>query len=235
VNVGRPVRRTAWFLLAALALASCVPRAPEPVAPPADAPEEFPAAEYARAAEAGEAVYRVDGKRSLVIARVHRDGALARLGHDHVVSSRNLGGFVLLAADGAADRADLYLPLASLEVDDPALRAAEGLGEPLDEDDVAGTRSNMFRVLDADAHPFAVVHATRDGQAMKATLELNGEARELDARIDVETRGDMLRASGAFTIDHADFGLVPFSLLGGALAVREDIDIRFDIVAERAQ
>lgn len=230
------VRRFAPIIACtALALASCAPRVPEPVAPPPDAPEGFPAGDYARAAEAGEPVYRVDRERSLIVARVYRDGALARLGHDHVVSSRDLGGFVMLAADGAADRADVYLPLASLEVDDPALRATEGLGEPLDEDDVAGTRRNMLRVLDADAHPFVMVHVTREGHVIKAALELNGESRALDARIEAETGDDILRASGAFTIEHADFGLVPFSLLGGALAVREDIDIRFDIVAVRAK
>jgi hypothetical protein len=39
--------------------------------------------------------------------------------------------------------------------------------------------------------------------------------------------------AGRFSFAQTDFGITPYSLLGGAIAVRDDVDLRFRIIARR--
>src|SRR5262252_682486 len=108
----RPLAAVAAVLLAA----GCaeILRIEAPVAPPPEFPEGF----YQQAQQGGKPVYRVDPRESLVVIEVRRGGSLARLGHDHVVASHDATGYV---APGEG-RADLYVALARLVVDEPELR-----------------------------------------------------------------------------------------------------------------
>lgn len=65
-----------------------------PPTSPQARPADFPAAFYEQAAASGQQVLKVDTSRSLVSITVRRAGALASLGHDHVIASRQLQGYV---------------------------------------------------------------------------------------------------------------------------------------------
>src|SRR6266851_10521583 len=134
-----PPRRVAVAAaLVALMLAGCGPpvrkRAPAPAGPPADFPESY----YREAAAQGKPVFRVDPAESLIVIEVRRSGSLARLGHDHVVASHEVVGYV--APDEG--RADLYVALARLAVDEAALRAEAGFDTQPAGSDIEGTRAN---------------------------------------------------------------------------------------------
>ena len=59
-------------------------------------------------------------------------------------------------------RADLYVPLDTLVVDEPALRAEAGFDTQPSAADIAGTRRNMLeKVLEADRYPFALIAVKR--------------------------------------------------------------------------
>src|SRR2546421_7141123 len=143
---------TATLLPAVLAGCALLLRGPAPVpaAPPADFPEGY----YREALAHGKRVFRVDSHESLVVIEVRRSGSLARLGHDHVVASREVVGYV--APDEG--RADLYVALARMQVDEAALRPEAGFDTQPTESDIEGTRANMLaRVLEADKFPFALI------------------------------------------------------------------------------
>src|SRR6476619_7907239 len=135
-----------------LVVAGCATR--EASAPAsATEPPGYPARDYERAIAAGKAVYRVDPVRSSVIIEVRRAGSLARLGHDHVVAGYDIHGYVL----PDSNRADLYIALDALVVDEAKLRAQAGFDTEPTADAIAGTRRNMrSRVLEAERFPFAV-------------------------------------------------------------------------------
>jgi hypothetical protein len=42
-----------------------------------------------------------------------------------------------------------------------------------------------------------------------------------------------MRVSGRLAFEQTDFGITPYSLLGGAIAVRNEVDLRFRIIARR--
>ena len=47
--------------------------------------------------------------------------------------------------------------------------------------------------------------------------------------LDVRLHGANLRTAGRLPLRHADLGLQPFSVLGGLLAVREELVLDFDL------
>ena len=225
--------RRAWRILLGTALlaSGCAQVPPrEPPGAPAGAPD-LDTAYYRETAERGASVYRVEPGDSLVAVRVHRGGRLAKLGHDHVVSSREPHGFV----DADKGRADFYVAVAGLAVDDPAERAAAGFESTPSESDIAGTRSNMLeKVLEAERFPFVVlrVRAVEQGSA-QAELSLHGVTRALRFPAKIAVGANRIVVSGSFPINQTDFGIEPFSVLGGALTVQDRVDLSFEIRAAR--
>jgi hypothetical protein len=220
-------------VFAAALAASCaqLQRVEAPVAPPA----EFPEAYYQAAAKAGKPVYRVDPAQSLVVIEVRRGGSLARLGHDHVVASHDVTGYV---APGEG-RADLFVVLARLAVDEPELRKEAGFDTQPTESDIEGTRSNMLNhVLDAEQFPFALIAVTgADAKEKRATLAvaitLHGKTRSFQVPAEVDADGSTVGVSGKLAFNQTDFGITPYALLGGAIAVKDGLALRFSIRAKR--
>jgi hypothetical protein len=221
----------------ALMLAGCAPlvREPAPAAAPVAPPADFPESYYREAAARGRPVFRVDPTESLVVIEVRRGGSLARLGHDHVVASHEIVGYV--APDEG--RADLYVALARLAVDEAALRVEAGFDTQPAESDIDGTRANMLgKVLEADKFPFALIRvngvdASQREVTMSVAITLHGNTRTLQAPVRIEADADQINVTGRLTFDQTDFGITPYSLLGGAVAVQNRVDLRFRIRARR--
>jgi YceI-like protein len=227
------LRALAGFAVA-LVIAGCVAPVREP-ARPAALPSDFPEAHYRELLAQGKPVFRVDPKESLVVIEVRRAGKFANLGHDHVVASHELGGFV--APDEG--RADLYVELERLAVDEPELRKEAGFDTQPSESDIEGTRANMLdKVLEADKFPFALVHvsgadAKAEGATLNLAITLHGTTRTLRAPVKLEADAGRIGVSGRVSFDQTEFGIAPYSVLGGAIAVRDRVDLRFSIRARR--
>ena len=225
------MRRTVLVLLCA-ALSGCVARSPAPILPVDDqAPADFPHTFYRDAAAGGQTVLSVDPRQSFVAVEVRRGGPLARLGHDHVVASRDMRGYVL----PSAARADLYVPLARLTVDEADLRAEAGMESKPSQEAIDGTRRNMLdKVLEADRFPYALVRIARKSEdALAVSITLHGQTRDYVAPARIEHEREKLIVSGRMAIAQTDFGITPFSVLGGALQVQDRLVLRYRIVAEK--
>jgi polyisoprenoid-binding protein YceI len=220
--------------IAASSLAGCALFAPEPApAPtaPVVPPKDFPEAYYRQAATQGKPVFRVDPAASLVVIEVRRSGSLSRLGHDHVVASHHVGGY-LAPEEG---RADLYVPLTHLAVDEDKLRAEAGFDTQPSESDIAGTRANMLeKVLEAEKFPFALIRVSGAGKGsgdIGVALTLHGKTRTLKVPAQITADGKQISVSGKLSLNQTDFGITPYTLFGGALAVRDAVNVRFSIRA----
>jgi len=207
----------------ALALAACSVPAPPP-APVAPLPVVVPARPLPAAGRLA-----IDPQASLIAITVRRGGPLARLGHDHVVAARTVTGDI----DPAGNRATLRFRLDAMTVDEPALRREAGLDTQPSAEAIEGTRRNMLtRVLDAERYPWVDVALERQGaDTVGAAITLHGVTRRYDVPVTIDATADGLRASGTLTLRQTDFGLVPFSVLGGAMAVQDVLELRFAIVA----
>jgi hypothetical protein len=223
------------FAVLVALLGGCAEREIGPPPVEARGPAAFPEAHYRRLLAQGQPVFRVDTARSSVVVEVRRAGTLARFGHDHVVASRDLAGYVA-PNEG---RADLRLPLDALVVDDPALRAEAGLDTTPSAEDIAGTRRNMLeKVLEADRFPDALIAVSDLGpgtgtRRLRVTVTLHGATVPTDVAAQVDMSSDEITVSGTLALDQSSFGIAPFSILGGAIAVQDRVTMHFKIRARR--
>ena len=223
------------FITALLPACATKVAAPPPVT--SAKPAEFPEAYYQGIAARGSPVFRIDPARSLVVIIARRGGSLTKFGHDHVISSHDVAGFI---APGEG-RADLYVPLDALVVDEPELRSEIGLDTQPSAADIEGTRRNMLeKVLETDRYPYATI-AVRDHpaggstQPLRVAISLHGTMRSIEAPVQFRSAGEEVAATGSFAIDQSQFGIVPFSILGGAIAVQDRVNITFQVVATRVR
>jgi hypothetical protein len=183
-------------------------------------------------------VYRIDPQASPATVYAYRGGSLAHLGHDHVISSHEVQGYVL-AADRLRDaRADLFVPLARLEIDEPSLRQAAGFAGQLRPDEIAQTREHMLKdVLQAGRYPFLELHGVWATNAVRkildATIHLHGKTRAYRVPVTYSQDPQRLTVSGQLQIRQTIFDMTPYSVLGGALNVQDVLKVRFTIKANR--
>jgi polyisoprenoid-binding protein YceI len=224
----------------AFLLLGCAPQVEK--APLAPRQEAAPSAPVVPPVLPAEGVYQVDAQATDLRIYVYRAGRLARLGHNHVISSKDVQGTVTLRRDLQETTVRLEIPVATLVVDDPGLREAAGPGfrsEP-SESDIAATRRNMLseRVLDAGPYPSIRVQAGVAGGALPdLEMDANITIRDVTLRVRVpvklESSANSVTANGELEIRQTDFGVTPFSVLGGALSVRDEVGIRYRVVARR--
>ncbi|MGK5056252.1 YceI family protein [Janthinobacterium sp. LB2P49] len=226
--------RRALLACACALLAACTPFAPPPAASLPAAPVAAPAVQAPLWQQPGVHVLHIAPQESLLTITVRRGGALARLGHDHVIASRNLQGVVA----PALGRAQFQFRLDEMSVDEESLRQAAGLTTTPSADAIAGTRHNMLvRVLEAERYPWVRIDARRTGnkEVLDADITLHGVTRtlQLPVRIEQAADGRSLQASGSLLLKQSDFGIVPFAVLGGAMAVQDQMELAFRITARQ--
>jgi polyisoprenoid-binding protein YceI len=196
-------------------------------------------AEYAAMAQAKGKVFTLDPDKSVVRIYVFRGGVAARAGHNHVVSAPQFVGFYYLPASGASDgRFDLEFRLDQLKIDDPASETALGgaFMSRLSTEDIAGARRHMLGPdnLQADKYPLVRVHSIRIvGEAPKFAADIqvtmHGQVRELWVPLTVTGLPDHLTVAGSFVLRQSDFGVKPYSVLHGLLAVQDELVIEFNL------
>ncbi len=185
-------------------------------------------------------MYRVDPAASMLHILVYRGGPMARLGHNHVVSSQNLQGRVWQGAALQDSGFNITVPVNDLVVDDNAARATEGEDFPLNvsEDARQGTKANMLRdtLLDGARYPEIRITSVRvqgDAKApvVMAALRIKDQTRQVTVPVTLQTTDKGLQVTGAFEIQQTDFGITPLSIAMGALLVVDTVKIKFSLVA----
>ncbi len=185
--------------------------------------------------------YHIDPLNSSLHLLVYRGGPMARLGHNHVISSASVRGRVWITEKLDDSGFEISVPVNEFLVDDEAARATHGedFAQPISEDARAGTKANMLResLLDGARYPIIDIRSVRlEGSAsspsVHAAIRIKNQTREITLPVSVESIGGGLRIQGAFSIQQSDFGITPLSVAGGALQVVDTVRILFVLVAK---
>jgi hypothetical protein len=217
--------------LALLSLAACAAPRPRPVTrqlPAQAALQSLPAA--------GE--YPIDSSGSELRLLVYRGGSLANLGHNHVMVSRTISGFVHIGTAVPASSFSLRVRADSFVVDDAQARQEEGgdFSGVIPHDAKASTRRNMLSaaVLNAAEYPdITLKSASLSGSLnqMYADVEISVAGHSSRLSVPLTLQGDAHRfiAAGSMEMRQTAMGLTPYSLLHGALQVQDAIQLQFKI------
>lgn len=208
--------------------------------PPAEVPPAPPPAAEISAIPPGAKTYSVVPEESLLQILVYRGGAMARLGHNHVIASHRLNGAVYVLDDPTQMRFDVSFPVNELTVDEPAMREMAGPDFPPNVPQTArdGTRTNLLSeaLLDGANYPDIRLRATEvvaagDGYDVGVEITLKSQVHTVRVPVTLERKAGALKASGEFPLKQSDLGLKPFSVAMGTLIVLDEMRVRFEVSA----
>lgn len=215
----------------ALTASACAAQHPRPVAPPLRDQanlQSLPAP--------GE--YRIDSSGSELRLLVYRAGPLRNLGHNHVMVNRAVSGRVQIGAGLSASSFAMHIRADDFAVDDAQSRQEEGgdFSGEVPEDAKAGTRRNMLgsAVLNAAKFPEITLQSTALSgslDALNANLEISAAGHTSRMSVPLILQGDAhhIIAAGSIEVRQSALGLVPYSLMHGALQVQDAMQLKFKI------
>jgi len=220
--------------LLAFSLSACATLHPHRVAPPAATPllsrlESLPPA----------GSYQVDSQNSELRVLVYRGGALANLGHNHVMVNHGVTGAVQVGATLDTSSLTLQVPVEDFVIDEPQARREEGSDFEADiaEDAKAGTRLHMLSAgqLNAAEYPTITVRSvnlsgTLDALTADLTIGIAGREASVSAPCSLQGDARTLTAVGSLALPQTALGITPYSLLHGALQVEDVMQLKFRIV-----
>jgi polyisoprenoid-binding protein YceI len=178
--------------------------------------------------------YRIDGKGSKFIVRAFATGLLSAFGHNPTISIEDFEGEAQINPDALEESSvHILIHAESLAVTDDVSNK--------DRDEIQ--RRMHQEVLESDGYPeieyqCSKVSASKTGEgqywvALNGELSLHGVTRTLPVSARVTMNGNVLRATGDFSVKQSDFDLKAVSAAGGTVKLKDEIKLSFDITARR--
>jgi polyisoprenoid-binding protein YceI len=183
--------------------------------------------------------YTLDPKKGMLFVIVKNDPSslLSGLAHDHAIGATGWTGSVTWPSDGTSACAiDISVPVSGLEVDLPGYREKAGLdGQEVSVEDKAKIKENFSggRQLDAKNYPNITFKGTSCKGAgtafmVEGDMTLRGVTKKVIVPMTIKTDGTTFSASGKFTLRGSDYGMSPFSAVGGTLRNQDSLTFVID-------
>lgn len=180
--------------------------------------------------------YEVVTTESRAVIYVDKAGAFSTFaGHTHQVEAPIRG--TLSVDPDRPERAAV-----ALEIPTAALRVT-GDGEPIDDVPEVQRRMVGADVLDAARYPTISFRSTttavqeRDEALdilVTGDLTLHGHTRRIEVPVHAKITPATITARGTFSVRQTDFDITPVKAAGGLVSVKDELKIRFTLVARQA-
>src|SRR3569832_2464538 len=230
----------AGLILTSLAGCPTAPKGPEPAATTKIAPAAPAQRHEGRP-------YDVATGESLLTILAFRAGTLAKFGHNHVIASHDISGTFYVPDDIEHSTFELHIPVGQLAVDESDLRAKEGPDFPKEVPESAkeGTRRNMLSEAllngaqydeNTQTSQHIRTNTPRGSQVLAdVQITIRGQTHTVSVPVTYSQSGDRLTADGDLPLKQTDHSLTPFTAALGALAVQDEMRVRFHFVAHQAK
>jgi polyisoprenoid-binding protein YceI len=172
------------------------------------------------AASAPSTRHAIDMQHSKMTVYVYKQGLFSFLADNHEIDAPIANG----SYDSSSNSIDITVDAAQMKVLDPKMAA----------DKRNSVQSNMTgpQVLDVAKYPTIVFRSTKIGSAdathwkVSGNLTLHGQTHPIDVQV---LKVDETHFSGSATIRQSAFGITPIKIAGGAVSVRDDVKIDFQV------
>jgi polyisoprenoid-binding protein YceI len=167
----------------------------------------------------------IDAEHSTLTIRVYKTGLFSAFAHDHEINAPiRRGGF-----DEDKQAVDLNVDARTLRVVDPGVSASER----------AQIQATMLgpKVLDSEKFQEIKFHSTSVERAGEGNWTVNGELtlHGQTHPVKVEVQGEKGHYRGSAMLKQKDFGIIPVSIAGGSVKVKDEIRVEFDIVGKHSE
>jgi polyisoprenoid-binding protein YceI len=184
--------------------------------------------------------YEFGPESGRVLVKTGREGLAARAGHDLTLEITDWQARVTPpGVDG--DVADTTVT-ADLDLGSLTVREGTGGAKPLSDRDRRDIQNQARKILgDAARAGFTSTRVTASSAssagaptagAIEGTLTLHGASRGIQLQVTSTGPG---RYRGTGTIRQTDFGITPYSGFFGALKLRDEVTVEFEVTIERLQ
>jgi len=180
--------------------------------------------------------YVIDARTSRFTVQAFATGILSAMGHNPKIDIRSFSGemnFNPETAEGGGLR--LKMQANSLSVlDDISDKDRREMERIMNEQvlEMAKYPDILYEASIASIQRLenALYSATLDGN-----LSFHGVTRTQPVTARIVELGEMLRASGEFTLRQSDYGIKPISVAGGAMKVKDELRFSFEMIARKSQ
>jgi polyisoprenoid-binding protein YceI len=185
--------------------------------------------------QAAKVRYAIDAKRSTFTVRTFAGGMLSAFGHSPTIAIPDFQGEVEWSAADLEDASlRLVIQAASLVVtDDISNKDRQEIEHRMRDE-----------VLETDGYAEIIYECPRVSAVQKIgegaySVTLNGElilrgithCQPVSARVTLQ--GDTLHVAGDFSVRQSDYEIKPVSAAGGAVKMKDEIKLSFDIIARK--
>jgi hypothetical protein len=177
--------------------------------------------------------FRLGPDTGRVVIKTSRAGLAAKAGHDLTIEFTRWSGQAEIpdseAGGVTAAQITAELDLGSLEV-----REGTGGAKPLNDGDRRDIKKTMRGILGDGTASFSSSKITRfgaSGGAVEGTLTLNGKTQPVRLQVNAPGEG---RYRGSATVPQSAFGIKPYSGFFGALKLRDEVTVEFEVDLAKA-
>jgi polyisoprenoid-binding protein YceI len=178
--------------------------------------------------------FRLGPDAGRVVIKTSRAGLAAKAGHDLTIEFTRWSA-QLQVPDEAAGGVTAAQITADLDLGSLEVREGTGGAKPLNDRDRRDIKKTMSGILGTGQASFASSKVTpfgASGGAVEGTLTLNGQTQPVRLQLNAPGEG---RYRGSATVPQSAFGIKPYSGFFGALKLRDEVTVEFDVDLSKAQ
>jgi polyisoprenoid-binding protein YceI len=183
-------------------------------------------------AKATLAHYIVDAKASKFTVQAFATGILSAVGHNPTLGIRNFNGDVHFSPEVLqGSRFHLGVKTASLSVQDDVSDKDRREIERLMNEQVLEVAKYPEIIYEAPVISIAKLGDSLYSAVLDGNLTLHGVTCRQQVTARIAVFGTMLRASGDFALKQTDYQIKPISVAGGAIKLKDELKLSFEMVA----
>ncbi len=179
--------------------------------------------------------YKIVAAESNLWVYVAKAGLFSALAHDHEIGVRSFSGSVTVREHSVAGGA------LTLDIEAKSLTVLDKKVSEADRTKIFNSMHN--EVLESAQHPqitfksVSVSDVKAAGEnayslTVNGDLTLHGVTKRIAVPVSATITPQLLKATGKYTLRQTLFGIKPYSTAGGAVKVKDEVVVNFNIVAK---